>query len=152
MYPLWSEAGRDFDGPPDRVATPDNPAVAVHYYPVTRTGSAHATERLRRAPPPASVSFPLLPLPFILCGATGTQACSRPSKARSWRSLSLPGIANFLVHRSPQPSSRWNRQLTRVFQCKRLKLKCDRRTPCSSCIKRDTVQRCVYSQAAAEKV
>ncbi|PIL29170.1 transcription factor [Ganoderma sinense ZZ0214-1] len=37
-------------------------------------------------------------------------------------------------------------------ECKRLKLKCDRRTPCSSCIKRDTVQRCVYSQAAAEKV
>ncbi|KAH9829596.1 uncharacterized protein C8Q71DRAFT_689533, partial [Rhodofomes roseus] len=37
-------------------------------------------------------------------------------------------------------------------ECKRLKLKCDRRTPCSSCIKRDTVQRCVYSQAAAEKI
>ncbi|KAI1792435.1 hypothetical protein LXA43DRAFT_341743 [Ganoderma leucocontextum] len=37
-------------------------------------------------------------------------------------------------------------------ECKRLKLKCDRRTPCSSCLKRDTVQRCVYSQAAAEKV
>ncbi|KAI0772944.1 hypothetical protein BD413DRAFT_443613, partial [Trametes elegans] len=36
--------------------------------------------------------------------------------------------------------------------CKRLKLKCDRRTPCSSCLKRDTVTRCVYSQAAAEKV
>ncbi|KAH9925109.1 uncharacterized protein B0H18DRAFT_877456, partial [Fomitopsis serialis] len=36
--------------------------------------------------------------------------------------------------------------------CKRLKLKCDRRTPCSSCLKRDTVQRCVYSQAAAEKI
>ncbi|KAI0649844.1 hypothetical protein C8Q79DRAFT_900829, partial [Trametes meyenii] len=42
--------------------------------------------------------------------------------------------------------------LTRALQCKRLKLKCDRRTPCSSCLKRDTVQRCVYSQAAAEKV
>ncbi|KAH9947847.1 fungal-specific transcription factor domain-containing protein [Amylocystis lapponica] len=37
-------------------------------------------------------------------------------------------------------------------ECKRLKLKCDRRTPCSSCLKRDTVQRCVYSQAAAEKI
>lgn len=37
-------------------------------------------------------------------------------------------------------------------QCKRLKLKCDRRTPCSSCLKRDTVTRCVYSQAAAEKI
>ena len=37
-------------------------------------------------------------------------------------------------------------------QCKRLKLKCDRRTPCSSCLKRDTVTRCVYTQAAAEKI
>ncbi|KAJ7594251.1 hypothetical protein C8J56DRAFT_431833 [Mycena floridula] len=37
-------------------------------------------------------------------------------------------------------------------ECKRLKLKCDRRTPCSSCTKRDTVQRCIYSPAAAEKV
>lgn len=37
-------------------------------------------------------------------------------------------------------------------QCKRLKLKCDRRTPCGSCTKRDTVARCVYSPAAAEKV
>ncbi|KAL6307007.1 hypothetical protein BKA93DRAFT_713009, partial [Sparassis latifolia] len=41
---------------------------------------------------------------------------------------------------------------SRITVCKRLKLKCDRRTPCSSCIKRDTVQRCVYSQAAAEKI
>ena len=37
-------------------------------------------------------------------------------------------------------------------QCKRLKLKCDRRIPCSSCLKRDTVQRCIYTQAAAEKM
>lgn len=37
-------------------------------------------------------------------------------------------------------------------ECKRLKLKCDRRTPCSSCVKRDTMIRCVYSQAAAEKI
>ncbi|KAG9310210.1 hypothetical protein JVU11DRAFT_9853 [Chiua virens] len=37
-------------------------------------------------------------------------------------------------------------------ECKRLKLKCDRRTPCGSCTKRDTVARCVYSPAAAEKV
>ncbi|KAF7292814.1 Fungal specific transcription [Mycena indigotica] len=37
-------------------------------------------------------------------------------------------------------------------ECKRLKLKCDRRTPCGSCVKRDTVARCVYSPAAAEKV
>ena len=38
------------------------------------------------------------------------------------------------------------------MQCKRLKLKCDRRTPCSSCIKREVVQRCAYSAAASEKV
>ncbi|KAF8902573.1 hypothetical protein CPB84DRAFT_1707532 [Gymnopilus junonius] len=37
-------------------------------------------------------------------------------------------------------------------ECKRLKLKCDRRTPCGSCTKRDTVVRCIYSPAAAEKV
>lgn len=37
-------------------------------------------------------------------------------------------------------------------ECKRLKLKCDRRTPCGSCTKRDTVARCIYSPAAAEKV
>ncbi|KAG6835725.1 hypothetical protein H0H93_015305 [Arthromyces matolae] len=37
-------------------------------------------------------------------------------------------------------------------ECKRLKLKCDRRAPCGSCTKRDTVPRCVYSPAAAEKV
>ncbi|KAL4076759.1 hypothetical protein V8B97DRAFT_1496443 [Scleroderma yunnanense] len=37
-------------------------------------------------------------------------------------------------------------------ECKRLKLKCDRRTPCGSCTKRDTVARCIYSAAAAEKV
>ncbi|KAF8153178.1 hypothetical protein B0H34DRAFT_861342 [Crassisporium funariophilum] len=37
-------------------------------------------------------------------------------------------------------------------ECKRLKLKCDRRAPCGSCTKRDTVVRCIYSPAAAEKV
>ncbi|EPS96404.1 hypothetical protein FOMPIDRAFT_1091714, partial [Fomitopsis schrenkii] len=41
---------------------------------------------------------------------------------------------------------------SRITVCKRLKLKCDRRTPCSSCLKRDTVPRCIYSQAAAEKI
>ncbi|KAF9530558.1 hypothetical protein CPB83DRAFT_738129, partial [Crepidotus variabilis] len=40
----------------------------------------------------------------------------------------------------------------RVTVCKRLKLKCDRRAPCGSCVKRDTVARCQYSAAAAEKV
>ncbi|EKM56677.1 uncharacterized protein PHACADRAFT_172347, partial [Phanerochaete carnosa HHB-10118-sp] len=41
---------------------------------------------------------------------------------------------------------------TDLIKCKRLKLKCDRRTPCGSCMKRDTMTRCVYSQAAAEKI
>ncbi|EIW79722.1 hypothetical protein CONPUDRAFT_58005, partial [Coniophora puteana RWD-64-598 SS2] len=41
---------------------------------------------------------------------------------------------------------------SRITVCKRLKLKCDRRTPCGSCTKRDTVARCVYSAAATEKV
>ncbi|KAF8580099.1 hypothetical protein K439DRAFT_1620091 [Ramaria rubella] len=36
---------------------------------------------------------------------------------------------------------------SRVTVCKRLKLKCD-----SSCLKRDTVTRCTYSAAAAEKI
>ncbi|KAF9788065.1 fungal-specific transcription factor domain-containing protein [Thelephora terrestris] len=37
-------------------------------------------------------------------------------------------------------------------ECKRLKLRCDRRAPCGSCLKRDTLDRCKYSQAAAEKI
>lgn len=37
-------------------------------------------------------------------------------------------------------------------ECKRLKLRCDRRNPCGSCVKRDTVQRCQYTAAAAEKI
>ncbi|KIK55546.1 hypothetical protein GYMLUDRAFT_107672, partial [Collybiopsis luxurians FD-317 M1] len=41
---------------------------------------------------------------------------------------------------------------SRITVCKRLKLKCDRRNPCGSCQKRDTVARCIYSPAAAEKV
>ncbi|KAI0031509.1 hypothetical protein K488DRAFT_8679, partial [Vararia minispora EC-137] len=41
---------------------------------------------------------------------------------------------------------------SRITVCKRLKLKCDRRSPCSSCVKRDTVSRCQYSAAAAEKI
>lgn len=39
-----------------------------------------------------------------------------------------------------------------LIQCKRLKLKCDRKFPCASCLKRNTVERCLYSAAAAEKV
>ena len=40
----------------------------------------------------------------------------------------------------------------KATQCKRLKLRCDRRNPCGSCVKRDTVQRCQYTAAAAEKM
>lgn len=57
----------------------------------------------------------------------------------------------------PLPSSSTGPQIrSRITvvcaECKRLKLKCDRRTPCGSCTKRDTVARCIYSPAAAEKV
>ncbi|KAH8990735.1 hypothetical protein EDB86DRAFT_2801882, partial [Lactarius hatsudake] len=41
---------------------------------------------------------------------------------------------------------------SRITVCKRLKLRCDRRNPCGSCVKRDTVQRCQYTAAAAEKI
>ncbi|KAF8892986.1 hypothetical protein BD779DRAFT_1428180, partial [Infundibulicybe gibba] len=53
----------------------------------------------------------------------------------------------------PHSSSQIRSRITVVCaECKRLKLKCDRRTPCGSCTKRDTVVRCIYSPAAAEKV
>lgn len=38
------------------------------------------------------------------------------------------------------------------LKCKRLKLKCDRRTPCDQCVKRSSESKCIYSQQAAEKV
>lgn len=38
------------------------------------------------------------------------------------------------------------------LQCKRLKLKCDRKMPCGSCVKREATSKCQYSAAAAEKV
>ncbi|KZV82832.1 hypothetical protein EXIGLDRAFT_584146, partial [Exidia glandulosa HHB12029] len=41
---------------------------------------------------------------------------------------------------------------SRNMQCKRLKLKCDRRAPCSSCVKRDAAVKCEYSVEAKEKV
>lgn len=37
-------------------------------------------------------------------------------------------------------------------ECKRLKLKCDRKMPCGSCVKREATSKCHYSAAAAEKV
>ncbi|KAL1698989.1 hypothetical protein EV121DRAFT_296618 [Schizophyllum commune] len=37
-------------------------------------------------------------------------------------------------------------------ECKRLKLKCDRKMPCGSCVKREATSKCQYSAAAAEKV
>ncbi|KAF9485712.1 hypothetical protein BDN70DRAFT_823502, partial [Pholiota conissans] len=59
-------------------------------------------------------------------------------------------------HHQPSPSSSGPQIRSRITvvcaECKRLKLKCDRRSPCGSCTKRDTVVRCIYSPAAAEKV
>ncbi|KAI5122754.1 hypothetical protein M0805_009837 [Coniferiporia weirii] len=56
--------------------------------------------------------------------------------------------------RSSKSASTGCRQRVTVVcgECKRLKLRCDRKIPCGSCLKRDTVQRCIYSQAAVEKV
>ena len=54
----------------------------------------------------------------------------------------------FITHIFPVylfPSSLW-----RHIQCKRLKLKCDRRTPCDQCMKRETTQKCVYQANAAD--
>lgn len=31
-----------------------------------------------------------------------------------------------------------------LYKCKRLKLRCDRKTPCSACVKRNTIERCIY--------
>ncbi|KAG8873660.1 hypothetical protein FRB97_006551 [Tulasnella sp. 331] len=36
-------------------------------------------------------------------------------------------------------------------ECKRLKLRCDRRLPCDQCTKRSTTTKCKYSAQAAEK-
>ncbi|TFK53011.1 hypothetical protein OE88DRAFT_1643729 [Heliocybe sulcata] len=53
----------------------------------------------------------------------------------------------------PSGSSQLRSRITVVCaECKRLKLKCDRRTPCGSCTKRDCIDKCVYSPAAAEKI
>ncbi|KAG8883276.1 hypothetical protein FRB98_003184 [Tulasnella sp. 332] len=54
---------------------------------------------------------------------------------------------------SQHPSTNVRARVTVVCQeCKRLKLKCDRRTPCGSCVKRSTINKCEYSQAASDKV
>ncbi|EJD37952.1 hypothetical protein AURDEDRAFT_187875 [Auricularia subglabra TFB-10046 SS5] len=37
-------------------------------------------------------------------------------------------------------------------ECKRLKLKCDRRVPCGSCVKRSTAPKCQYSVEARDKI
>ncbi|KAK2460769.1 hypothetical protein APHAL10511_007239 [Amanita phalloides] len=59
-----------------------------------------------------------------------------------------------LPHPPAHPSAPQIRSRITVVcaECKRLKLKCDRRNPCGSCTKRDTIARCIYSPAAAEKV
>ncbi|KAH8118203.1 hypothetical protein DFH11DRAFT_1741202 [Phellopilus nigrolimitatus] len=73
-------------------------------------------------------------------------------------STSLDGITQASDSKAPRSvkstASTGCRQRVTVVcsECKRLKLKCDRRTPCASCLKRDTVERCVYSQAASEKI
>ena len=86
-------------------------------------------------------SFPPPPFLFTLSNATRFQAYtlayhSRMRRGPSARSLLVPVSLRILI----------------IVQCKRLKLRCDRRNPCGSCVKRDTVQRCQYTAAAAEKM
>ncbi|KAG8906973.1 hypothetical protein FRB99_005615 [Tulasnella sp. 403] len=67
------------------------------------------------------------------------------------RSVSSPPTTS--VTSASRPSTQVRTRITVVCaECKRLKLKCDRRTPCGSCVKRETVKRCTYSAAASEKV
>ncbi|KAG6828123.1 hypothetical protein H0H92_009114 [Tricholoma furcatifolium] len=66
---------------------------------------------------------------------------------------SVPSPSTSMDETAPPPSAPPTVPVTVVCaECKRLKLKCDRRSPCGSCTKRDTVSRCIYSAAAAEKV
>ncbi|OBZ76225.1 hypothetical protein A0H81_03391 [Grifola frondosa] len=91
---------------------------------------------------PATMTFPLSS--SAVSGQTQqTLELSQPQKSEG-QSTQAPKFSN-----GPHIRSR----ITVVCaECKRLKLKCDRRTPCSSCLKRDTTARCVYSQAAVEKI
>ena len=86
------------------------------------------------------------------CMVNPYRSCLAPSVARGTRWLSVVCVDGNSLLPKTQLGHGLICVLTCQLQCKRLKLKCDRRTPCSSCLKRDTVQRCVYSQAAAEKV
>ncbi|KII91766.1 hypothetical protein PLICRDRAFT_696757 [Plicaturopsis crispa FD-325 SS-3] len=72
-----------------------------------------------------------------------------PATTTSTQGAANPASSSVNSSTGPQIRSR----VTVVCaECKRLKLRCDRRSPCGSCVKRDTVSRCVYSPAAAEKV
>ncbi|EJD00038.1 uncharacterized protein FOMMEDRAFT_148404 [Fomitiporia mediterranea MF3/22] len=64
-------------------------------------------------------------------------------------SRQTPSVGMQLVNNIPTIRSR----VTVVCaECKKQKLKCDRRMPCESCTKRNTVSRCIYTPAAIEKV
>ncbi|TDL20973.1 hypothetical protein BD410DRAFT_790331 [Rickenella mellea] len=51
-----------------------------------------------------------------------------------------------------QPAQQRARVTVVCGECKRLKLKCDRRTPCGACVKRDTTDKCIYASGASEKI
>ncbi|EJU01321.1 hypothetical protein DACRYDRAFT_52998, partial [Dacryopinax primogenitus] len=70
---------------------------------------------------------------------------SRPSSAHRLDTASLAAALPNNTHQSSGIRSR-------ITVCKRLKLKCDRRVPCGSCVKRDTTNRCQYTAAASEKI
>ncbi|EDR10652.1 uncharacterized protein LACBIDRAFT_317361 [Laccaria bicolor S238N-H82] len=64
---------------------------------------------------------------------------------------SLSGHAANLANQFTPPQIR-SRITIVCAECKRLKLKCDRKTPCGSCAKRGTIVRCIYAPEAVEKI
>ncbi|TDL27988.1 hypothetical protein BD410DRAFT_781925 [Rickenella mellea] len=52
----------------------------------------------------------------------------------------------------PPNPSRTTRTTVVCHECKRLKLRCDRRVPCGSCVKRKVEVRCLYHPNASDKV
>ncbi|KAL5531085.1 hypothetical protein ACEPAG_3961 [Sanghuangporus baumii] len=75
---------------------------------------------------------------------SGSTFDARPDTRRS-SSISMTSLGN------NAPTMR-SRVTVVCAECKKQKLKCDRRIPCESCVKRNTVARCVYTPAAIEKV
>ncbi|KZO94686.1 hypothetical protein CALVIDRAFT_565430 [Calocera viscosa TUFC12733] len=92
---------------------------------------------------------PAPPKPGSSGSGMGGASGSRPSSSSHRLDTASLGAALPSTHQANGIRSR----ITVVCaECKRLKLRCDRRTPCGSCMKRDTIHRCQYTPAASEKV